>query len=325
LLCDVNYARVAMPNVRLPKESFLSPEDAEAQIRLGKEYYEKIFGISPKGMWPSEGSVSDAIVPLVAKNGIQWIATDEGILIESIGPEEYQPQMLYKPYKIEINNYEVTVIFRDRQLSDLIGFTYWSWRPEDAVEDLIWKIHQIKRHPDLPENPLVTLILDGENAWEYYQNDGWDFLALLYKKLSEDAVIKTVTISEYLREHPPEDYLSRLHAGSWIDRNFRIWIGHPQDNLAWDYLSKTRKALLKTARGISPKTKKKAIHLDEAWEELYIAEGSDWFWWYGDDFTSATDMEFDVLFRNHLMNVYKILGKKIPKYLQTSILKHKRN
>jgi hypothetical protein len=148
--------------------------------------------------------------------------------------------------------------------------------------------------------------LDGENAWEFYPGGGKEFLEAFYGRLAGDPQVRTVKVSDYLRENPPQRHLPRLFAGSWINNNFRIWIGHDEDNLAWDYLNKARLALDGTDN-------------PTAWQELYIAEGSDWCWWYGDDHSSENDAVFDALFRKHLQNVYSLIGRKPPKYLEAPI------
>ena len=277
-------------------------------------------------MWPAEGSVSEDIIPLLAGGGITWIATDEGVLARSLGvPIERDfagvmknPGVLYKPYLAGKGDRQLSIVFRDHTLSDLIGFVYSKWDHRNAVNDLIDRLHRLRR--GLPAGPhLVSIILDGENAWEYYQNDGRDFFLYLYDRLSAEQGLECVTVGEYLKEHPATDVIERLHPGSWINANFRVWIGHEEDNQAWDMLSQTRQALTDyAARDGNPEK------LAKAWEEIYIAEGSDWCWWYGDDHYSENDAEFDLLFRTHLMNVYRIIGLDVPDELQISILREDR-
>ncbi|MDI6640790.1 MAG: glycoside hydrolase family 57 protein [Elusimicrobiota bacterium] len=324
LLCNTDIARVSMPGVVLPKK-FSHPEDAKEQILKAVEYYEKIFGVKPRGMWPSEGSVSEDIIPLVADAGIKWIGTDEEILFNTIKLQqskivEIPKAILYQPYRVEKATKSLNIIFRDRALSDAIGFVYGSWNPAAAVEDFMSKILQIGQNFYSTQDKgvcFVPVILDGENCWEYYKNDGWDFLRELYKKISEIPEIETTTISEFLSKHPPEITLHRLFPGSWINANFGIWIGHPEDNLAWEYLTKTRNFLDIYIK--NHPEKKNSIEVKNAFEELLIAEGSDWCWWYGDDHTSGQDDRFDFLFRKHLSNVYEILGEKIPDELFIAI------
>ncbi|HTF99121.1 MAG TPA: glycoside hydrolase family 57 protein [Nitrospirota bacterium] len=326
LLYDTDLAKVAVPDIRLPSSRFAHPEDAHAQIQQALIYHEKLFGSRPSGMWPSEGSVAEEIIPLIADAGIRWIGTDEGVLSRSLGVHidrdfagnMKNPEVLYKPYLAGKGDKRVAIIFRDHTLSDLIGFVYSKWDYKNAVHDLIDRLHRVRR--SLSGGPhLVSIILDGENAWEYYQNDGRDFFLYLYERLSAEQGLRCVTVGEYLQEHPAETAIERLHAGSWINANYRVWIGHEEDNQAWDLLEQTRSALTDYAgRGGDPDK------LAKAWEEIYIAEGSDWCWWYGDDHYSENDAEFDLLFRTHLLNVYRIIGLDSPDELQISILREDR-
>lgn len=321
LLCDTNNARFAMPSVKLPSKRFSHPEDAKKQVQVGIEYFEDIFGYRPNGMWPSEGSVCEEVIHIVEKEGIKWIATDEDILSNSLNKRLrdstgniIEPRILYKPYKFE----NVSIIFRDHQISDLIGFVYQKWDPKKASDDLINRFLNI--YSSLPkEKPhILSIILDGENAWEYYKNDGHDFLRYLYEAISKEERIKTVRISEYINEIDKGESLGRLHPGSWINANFGIWIGHDEDNRAWDYLSETRDELEHFQKLHPDKD------LSNAWKAIYIAEGSDWNWWYGDEHSSDNQVDFDELFRLNLMKVYKEIGKEIPQNLFVPIIREER-
>ena len=320
LLIDTSIAKAGMPHVFLPKTRFQHPEDAELQIKKGLELYEKTFWKKSQGMWPSEGSVSSDIVPLVAKNGINWLATDEEILFQTLGEINGSNgnEVLYRPYKIIVGKHSVNAIFRDHKLSDLIGFVYHKMNAEDAANDFIERLIEIKNtsNNNNGKPSLVSIILDGENCWEYYKNSGFDFLNSLYTKLSNEKKngLITTTVSDFLEKFPPKDELKGIFPGSWINGNFGIWIGHPEDNQAWDFLNQTRKFLLsRTPKTTPPENIKKA------WEEIYIAEGSDWNWWYGADHSSMNDAEFDQLFRAHLIQVYKLLNEKVPDNLYFSI------
>lgn len=321
LLWDTDSAKVAMPCAKLPKKRFSHPEDAIRQIRMGIDFFEKTFGYRPKGMWPSEGSVSEEVAAAISAEGIRWIATDEEVLSRSLdrplrdsGGNLIDPASLYKPYRYA----GVSLFFRDHRLSDEIGFVYSGWSAEKAVADFIGRLVQIR--DSLPENQphVVPVILDGENAWEFYQNDGRDFLRALYSALRSDKRFRTVTMSEYISEHGPGEPLKRLHAGSWINSDFHVWIGHEEDNLAWDYLSQARddlEAYSKTHPGAD---------LTDAWKSLFAAEGSDWNWWYGDEHTTESQGDFDELFRSYLMKVYSVIGKEAPQNLYVSILMKER-
>ena len=326
LLYDTDIAKEASPDIRLPSARFAHPEDAKAQTDRAIQYHEKLFGSRPAGMWPAEGSVAEEIIPLLAGAGIRWIGTDEGVLARSLGihiDRDFggvmkNPEVLYTPYLAGKGETRLSVVFRDHTLSDLMGFVYSKWDYKNAVHDLIARLQRVRKSvADAPH--LVSIILDGENAWEYYQNDGRDFFLYLYERLSGEPGLRCVTVGEYLKEHPARARIERLHAGSWINANFRIWIGHEEDNRAWDLLSQTRDALTDYASRDGDPEK-----IAKAWEEIYIAEGSDWCWWYGDDHFSENDEEFDLLFRTHLMNVYHMIGQDVPDELQISILREDR-
>jgi len=314
LLMDWSFAARAMPRVALPG-SFSHPEDAEAQIQKAVAFYEQTFGARPSGMWPSEGSVCPEMIPLLRRAGIRWMASDEGVLFKSL-PGEAARSALYRPYRARFKESEVLMVFRDRNLSDLIGFTYSKNDPQASVHDLLTHLKNTAYSQPRDREAFVLIALDGENPWEYYPDGGHAFLNGLYETLSRETILKTVKVGEFLQTHPPRDTLDALHTGSWIDQNFRIWIGQPEDNLAWNCLKRTRGFLEKAASGNPASNPEKN---DLAWEEIYIAEGSDWFWWFGDDFSSDQDEEFDRLFRMHLSNVHLLLGTEVPDYLKTPI------
>jgi len=327
LVCNTDKARESCPRISLPAHQFIHPEDARAQVEMAVSFHERLFGRRPDGMWPSEGSVSEEIIPILSDAGIQWIATDEEILVCSLLPSlmkerREKKDFLYQPYRLEVEGRTLNILFRDHGLSDLIGFVYAKWDPKDAAKDFLHHIHQI-RNATLPgrKAPLVTVILDGENAWEHYQNDGWDFFTEFYTRLERDPLIETTTVHDYLDRFPPDTTLKRLHPGSWINHNFRVWIGHEEDNRSWDALYETREFLSRTE-----KEKKGQIdpeQVEMAWREIYIAEGSDWNWWYGDDHSSQNDQDFDELYRKHLSNVYTLMGEEPPDRLFIPISRKK--
>jgi alpha-amylase/alpha-mannosidase (GH57 family) len=327
LLLDKRLAREAMPDVNLPAHRDGYPEDAEVHVRRAVEYHQSVFGERPRGMWPSEGSVCQPLIPLLARHGIQWVATDEEILGCSLNGKVGRdgrghvrhPELLYRPWRVAESGEELSIVFRDHSMSDQVGFHYQRSPGPVAAADFLGKVHAIG--DACRQNPatLVPVILDGENCWEYYPDGGVSFLRSLYQGAVRDASVRPVTVGEFLREHPPApaDTLPRLFAGSWISHNFAIWVGHPEDNRAWDLLHQAREFLVREARSgrHDPET------LSRAWDEVFIAEGSDWFWWYGDDHSSALDALFDELFRKHLRNVYSLLGDDPPGSLFTPISK----
>jgi alpha-amylase/alpha-mannosidase (GH57 family) len=302
LLYNTKIAKEAYAKSTLPKVNFSYPEDAKAQIDAAVSLFQEKFKASPQGMWPSEESVSEHILPLIMQSGINWIVADEAILFKSLKKKKRDTALLYQPHLLKRKDGNLNIIFRDRNLSDLLGFEYFNWSTEAAVADLLKHLKNIAdafKDKDI----LVTIAMDGENAWEYYPNDGHDFLELLYKNLSEAPFLKTVTISEYLLEHAAKSEVKHLVAGSWIFADFSKWINNPYKNKAWEYLSIARKEL----EGLPLTTP----NLQLAYKQMYIAEGSDWFWWYGEN-----QEDFDSMFRMHLSNFYTLINKEVPEYLK---------
>src|SRR3990172_121743 len=328
LLCDSDSAKEAMPGATLPKARFLHPEDALTQIRRGVELYQKTFGEKPLGMWPSEGSVSMDMIPLVAGEGVNWIATDEEILSNSLKRPIrrdslgncYDP-FIYKPYVVESGGKSINIVFRDHVLSDLIGFDYAKMDANHAASDFVGRLNHIHGMLEEPQEHLVSVILDGENAWEHFRNDGRDFLVALYSKLSDNPKLRCVTINEFLSTRKKREKIETLFPGSWISHNFRIWIGHLEDNTAWDFIKDARDALVEyeAAMKETPEYELKKDSIAEAWEEIYTSEGSDWFWWYGEEHSSMSDEDFDSLFRRHIKRIYQLIEREPPDYLDIPI------
>ena len=260
LLCDTFVVRGMHT---LPKRRFRHPEDARKQIKRALNFYKERFGALPNGMWPSEGAVSEEAIRIIREAGLQYALMDEEV-IRRAGATN-----VYMPYKFD----DIVVIGRDRTISDLISFTYQDWNAKDAVTDLCSRLYRIWSN-----NPggLIAIILDGENSWPQYYEDGLPFLETLYHTISKEKNFKFTTISEYIRNYPPKNSLERLATGSWLG-DLRRWIGKAAKNKAWDALTYVRDK-------VGP------------CEEIYIAEGSDWFWWYGDENPKA----FDELFRKYL-------------------------
>lgn len=320
LLIDQRVARESDPSIQLPRRLFRHPEDAEAQLKRGLDYFARLFGRRPAGVWPSEGSVSEAAVDLIARQGVQWLATDEGILARSLGSEFSHPR-IYAVYQWNRAGKPVHLFFRDHYLSDAIGFVYSQWDQEKAVQDFINRLHGVRNKilasggEEALQQAVVSVILDGENCWEYYPEDGRPFLRALFTALLEDPLITTVTFSQALEEVNQRPVLQRIHPGSWINSNFNIWIGSEEDNRAWELLKSTRDFMIqmeKEGRG-------DAETRSRAWEYIYVAEGSDWCWWYGDEHSSAQDLEFDRLFRENLMQVYQLFHQEVPAELFQTI------
>lgn len=318
LLCDTESARESLPGITLPKNRFCHPEDAEKQVALAIDMYRDRFGRELSGMWPSEGSISEQALSIMAKLGIRWTASDEQVLYGSLAKsgkphDRMSPHMLYR-HETPAGN--IDIFFRDHALSDKIGFVYSGWDEAKAVDDFLNNLHQVgKLLASSGDNVVVPIILDGENCWEYYSNDGDAFLNLLFEKLSADPLIETVTMSEACGSLKPT-MLRNIQAGSWINHNFRIWIGHPEDNTAWDLLWEARSALSKFKKehpDFDPD------RLARAEKSLLVAEGSDWNWWYGDEHRGSQNAIFDRIFRAHVSSIYTLLGLDVPRALLTPI------
>ncbi len=307
LLFNSESAQEANPKAESLLEDFSFPQDAEYHINAAVQMHRQSFGCAPRGMWPSEEAVSEGIIPAIAGSGINWIITDEAMLFKSLKKKTRDTSSLYRPYCLRRGEDTLNIVFRDRNLSDLIGFVYNRLKPKEAVADFmshLKNIHTTFKNGD----PLVVIAMDGENAWEYFKNDGWDFLGQLYHQLCAADFINTTTVSDYLAKFPPRKNIKYLKPGSWVDGNFNKWIGSNPKNKAWKYLLQARKDLqqaLDAGEEIP----------DLAWKQMYVAEGSDWFWWYGD----TDDTSFDELFRMHLSNFYRLLNKPVPEYLHETI------
>ena len=309
LLFSTKTAKEANVKTVLPRENFAYPQDAQEQINSAINFYQSRFGKAPKGMWPSEEAISEHILPMIIKSGIKWIISDEGMLHKSLKLKKRDSVLLYQPHLLKRKDGDLTIVFRDRNLSDLIGFIYHRWEAKPAVDDFMYHLKNIAtafKGKDI----LVTIAMDGENAWEYYTNDGHDFLELLYQELSDADFVKTTTVSEYLEKFPAKHEIKRLAAGSWIYSEFGKWIGNHQKVRAWECLVKARDELHEIMND-EERLASLSTRIELIWKQMYICEGSDWFWWYGEG-----PAEFDQLFRTHLSNFYTLIGKEIPECLK---------
>jgi alpha-amylase/alpha-mannosidase (GH57 family) len=325
LVCDTNMGAVSTPGLPLPQNRFRHPEDAREQLLRGLDLHRQVFGIRPQGVWPSEGSVSEETLAIAQNLGAKWMATDEEVLGRSIGVSFSRDgsgrlapdaaEKLYTIHHFENHQSEMHLIFRDHAISDLIGFVYSGMPPRDAAKHLIHNIKQAAQSIlSKGRDAVVPIILDGENAWEYYPQSGREFLRRFYDGLQREPDIEALTVSEAVARHKNFAKLTSLVPGSWIHANFNVWIGAPEDNRAWDYLYHARNFYAQAAGGATEAQRKLAF------EEILIAEGSDWNWWYGPEHHSANDQEFDELYRKHLSNVYQALGARPPDYLAQPII-----
>ena len=324
LVCDSDAGAVSSPGLPLPQNRFRHPEDAREQLVRALDLHEQVFGLRPKGVWPSEGSVSEEALAIAHSLGVKWMATDEGVLGRSTGVffqrdgsgrlPAHLAERLYNVHRYQNGSAEMHLVFRDHTISDLIGFVYSGMDPNEAAAHLLGNIKNAAQ-PVLEQgrDAVVSVILDGENAWEYYPKSGREFLRRFYDALQRQDGLEAVTVSEAISRTRNISPLKSLVPGSWINANFNVWIGAPEDNRAWDYLHHAREFY---AQNAARATKSEQTL---AYEELLIAEGSDWNWWYGPEHHSANDPDFDELYRKHLSNVYQALGAMPPDYLSQPI------
>jgi len=324
LVCDTDMGGVSHSGLPLPASRFQHEDDARAQIQRGIDLHQKVFGVRPSGMWPSEGSVSNDVLRIAHEEGLEWLATDEGVLGRSIGYlfrregsgklEPEAAEKLYRVYLWQKANAHMNIVFRDHSLSDLIGFVYSGVPPRDAASDFLRRVKE-SAAPVLAagRDAVVPIILDGENAWESYPQSGREFLRRLYDGIQNDPGIAAMTVAEAVKVEKTPEPLASIFPGSWINANFDIWIGAPEDNTAWDYLSAARNFYAENADKVS------ATQRALAFEELLIAEGSDWNWWYGPEHHSDNDRDFDELYRKHLSNIYHAMGAAPPEVLAQPI------
>jgi alpha-amylase/alpha-mannosidase (GH57 family) len=334
LLCDSEIARIANPHTPSLAPAFQHPKDAREQLLRARGCHQELFGKAPAGLWPSEGSVSDESLRLAGELGFEWFATDEGILGRTLNIGFWRdsagyPQNsgeLYSPWKFRIGETEICGVFRDHYLSDLIGFVYSRMDAAAAAEDFHRRLRMIGDGNGNGKPATVSIILDGENAWEYYPGNGREFLRQLYQRIEKDPEIRALTVSEAITSAGGVRKLEGIFPGSWINANFDIWIGDKEDIRAWELLRDARQAYAK-AQDAKPQAAAGSIaNVDpaRAYEALLAAEGSDWCWWYGPEHSSANDGEFDELYRKHLTEVYAALGQEAPEALAQPVKRIRR-
>jgi alpha-amylase/alpha-mannosidase (GH57 family) len=306
LLLDMNSAKVANPSTNIPKHSISLKEDAFLQIDMAKELFEDTFGFQPDGFWPAEGAVDENSVALLSECGVKWIATDQEILFRSINSRD--KANLYKPY--DYNN--MCIAFRDHELSDLIGFTYRFWEPKMAAKNFTSLLSSIN---DSHSDATVFIILDGENAWEFYDNNAFDFFDALYTDLASTPWLKTLHMQDIYGLDKKR--LNRLAAGSWIHGEFNTWVGHKEKTRGWELIFVTKRDYEHHKDSLDEATKAKIT------EHFLASECSDWFWWYGDDHFTEFGLEFDTLFRSHLIAIYNLMKIAPPLDLFEPIIQNR--
>ena len=318
ILLDITSIKTS-PESELPSNLKMAL-DAKMQTEMAINRIEEIFGVRPKGLWPSEHCINSSVLEMIKELGIEWTISDEGILSDSIKFEFNRDFKGYveDPYHL-LKTYDFKgtgVIFRDSLIPNLIGFEYPNHSPEAAANDLYdrIKVAQSKLLSSPDENHLLTIAMDGENCWESYLADGAIFLSTLYSLIENDPTLETVLLSDYI-EKDNKKPLAKIGSGSWVNRNFKLWIDEPIKNLAWTYLKQVRDDFSSYVKQNPLDT-----NIEAARKELFICEGSDWFWWYGEPNDSGRDNIFDYIFREHLKNIYKCLGLEVPPYLDIPLL-----
>ena len=328
LIGDTNQALVGDPSAIMPNSRFREMNDAVDQVTIGLDEAERMLGRRPSGMWPGEGSVSQLVTPIWAGQGVTWIATGEHVLGETLGIGSFardsngtveEADVLYRPYAAQHSRQpQLPMFFRDVPLADLIGFEYSGSNPDQAADDFMNRLGKIDERLDEQGYDglrVVTIVVDGENAWENYDNDGINFLDALYTRLTSTEGITTATPSRLLAEFPDQfEPLPDVFPASWFQPNFQTWIGEPEEAMAWDYLSQVRAYLDRAKDDVGDET------FAAAYESMLFAEGSDWFWWYGSDQDSGVDSYFDAAYRELLGGVYDALGQERPSFIRVPII-----
>ncbi|MEA3315449.1 MAG: glycoside hydrolase family 57 protein [Campylobacterota bacterium] len=316
LLLDINSAKEARADVTIPNIESSFKELGERNTTDAIRYFEENFGVKPTGFWPAEGSVSQKTAELFSTNSLRWFCSDEEILFKTLNDRD--KKNIYKNYFLKTNENFIDVRFRDHFLSDAIGFEYSQKDPKQSVDEFISHLKNIYDSCDF--NPLVNVILDGENAWEFFPNNAQEFFYELYKSFENTPWIECVTMDEISSDKDIKKVdISHLASGSWINGNFDIWIGSDEKNRAWELLDITKKDYDKEKEHLNDEVKE----LIE--KEFMIALGSDWFWWYGDEHFTVQAKEFDELFRKHLINIYNLMNIDTPLDILIPIVKDTQN
>lgn len=331
LVCDSDIARIANPATPLPRRAYRHPEDAREQLRRAREYHERVFGVPPKGLWPSEGSVSEQVLAIAAEEGFQWFGTDEGVLGRTLNVGFFRDasglpansEKLYRPWNFLADGKQITGFFRDHHLSDLIAFVYSRMDSKAAAADLHGRLRFLGDRVNSNGPLTICLFLDGENAWEYYVGNGREFLREFYGRIQSDPDFTALTVSEAIAAAGEIPQNNGIFPASWINANFDVWIGSGEDVEAWELLWDAREAYgrAEAAQKAGKTGAPSPEALAKAKESLLAAEGSDWCWWYGPEHSTANDAEFDALYRKHLTGIYVALGLDAPDDLAKPIKK----
>ncbi len=345
LLCDTGAAHEALPHLPLPAARFRYPGDAWYHVKTALDETERVLGVRPRGMWPAEGSISEAALRVLQTEGVRWAATDQGVLARSLarGGQTADARRHFQAWRWG-GDEAPALFFRDTGLSDALGFRYQSWRAADAVADLLGHLRAIRAEtaaaaPDHGAGCVVPIILDGENPWEFYENNGRDFLQAMYRAVAEAPDLRWTTFDEHLAAGGRVAELGSVCAGSWIRADFTTWVGHAEKNRGWEYLSRVRDRFqerlaaagalrrIRLAGGREVEAPDPAQigpgcagPLAAAMTAMANAESSDWFWWYGDDNPTDYAREFDTTFRRHLQQALDLAGAEADPGLEIPVL-----
>jgi alpha-amylase/alpha-mannosidase (GH57 family) len=313
LLLDLTSSHEAMPNAPLPElDGYPGGEDrVNWHLEKGMQTFKRFFGFKPRGCWPSEGSISEKTLQILGEFGFDWTASGGSVLHNCFNlPENVKSSEIHHPFKLK--NTEIACFFRDDGLSDLIGFEYSKWHADDAVSNLIQHLENIAVHE--PGDKVVSIIMDGENAWEHFPDNGYHFLNALYQRLASHPRIELTTFSECLDNKVEIKPLAKLVAGSWVYGSFSTWIGDADKNRGWDMLGDVKEVFDKVIAAGELTDKQ----VQQAELQLAVCEGSDWFWWFGDYNPGEAVSNFEKQFRLNLANLYRLLGEEPPAYLAMS-------
>jgi len=317
LMLDFNTALETVPDALIPEEPYPGGrERALEHIRLAQKHHQELFGHAARGCWPAEGAVSQDTLALLGQSGFNWCATGESVLHHSLQfnlREQQGNRDLYHPWLVGEDNEQITCFFRDDRLSDLLGFEYSRWDTRDAINNFMHELAGIRHRTHGMKAPVVAIIMDGENAWEHYHENGLPFLTKLYQSIAEHEDYELTTFSDYLDQHAATEKLEKLTSGSWVYGNLSTWIGDHAKTRAWELLIEAKKAFDANIDHLSPEQQ------NDAAEQLRICEGSDWCWWFGDYNPGAAVRDFDQLYRLHLKKLYQLLGCTVPASLDEQI------
>lgn len=312
LLLDFSAAREVHPDLPLPAVAGYPGGAVRARwhIEQGRHFHAERFQAAPAGCWPSEGALSAATLALLDESGFAWVASGQQVLMHSLGVTHAPSDVLHRPYRS--GKQKVVVFFRDDELSDLVGFRYKDWHADDAVTDLINRLGSIAADSQAGPGRVVSILLDGENAWEHYPENGYHFLTALYRALSRDERFSLTTFNRCVQDaRVPVRELPKLVAGSWVRGDLDTWIGHPDKNRAWEMLAEARRHY-EVALASNRLSAEQRARLEL---QVAICEGSDWFWWPGDDSQVAAVSQFERIYRQQLAGLYQLMDETPPDYL----------